>query len=56
MEQHSLICGITNLRRLLVICGTTIHINKKKSGLASLIVRKKHLQNFLSGVLKMIYQ
>ena len=56
LEEHSLICGATNLRRLLVICGTEIHINKKKSGLASLTVLKKRHQNFLFVVLKMIYQ
>jgi len=33
LEEHSLICGATNLRRLLVICGTSVHNNKKKSEL-----------------------
>ena len=32
-ETRFVICGATNLRRLLVICGTTVHNNKKKSEL-----------------------
>ena len=56
LEQHSFICGETNLRRLLVICGTTVHNNKKKSEQLWLVKSINQDQKGPNCELKMIHQ